>query len=299
MANPIKRGNSTPQEQRRRYQFDFNSGSRITREYSGISQAKMTDLYNLTAPTCLSAEMSFEKDIATATFVIGGDPAGQNPGSLGITVDRWEMPGDDEDADLFFHPELYYLMLVLGTFSSFGVINTALVISYLAAMRKGVEDKTLSEDLFTNDNFDGWDALGASGDDGKAVQNEIIRFYELYLNGQTHYKKAKYSLRHTTNTPNYWTRNVSDTNVNKILTTAQLLSEVQDGSLWNFPLPGRLSYKINALNTAFQSVTQVRDNFLIGWLKLPSSETSVGRSRTEIQTVYIYDQWSTDVYIPA
>jgi hypothetical protein len=35
---------------------------------------------------------------------------------------------------------------------------------------------------------------------------------------------------------------------------------------------------------------------MVGWLKSPFGESSVGRNKIEIQGSYVLDQWSLDIY---
>src|SRR5690606_6075756 len=105
------------------------------------------------------------------------------------------------------------------------------------------------------------------------------------------YASYNYVLRHTTNVSNRWNVNIADINVNRLYTTAQLLSEAQNAGLWNYPLPPRLAYKINAI-----AVPTVQSGYLWSWLKSASSEASAANNRVNIVTEYALDQWSTDLY---
>ena len=107
---------------------------------------------------------------------------------------------------------------------------------------------------------------------------------------------------HTTNSPSYWSANISDSNVNCTYSLSRLIAELTDTGLWNFPLPGRLNYKItaahNAFNSSLSTTAKARAGYMVGWLKSPSGEASVGRSRNEIQGGFVLDLWPTDLYPP-
>jgi hypothetical protein len=114
---------------------------------------------------------------------------------------------------------------------------------------------------------------------------------DLMTRESTHYALGQYVLRHTTNVSNQYGINVSDFNIEKIYTTAQLISEATNGNSWIFPLPGRMVNKIQGL-VAPQSRTQ----YLWGWRKLPSTESTTSGNRVEITTEYWLEQWSLYYY---
>lgn len=117
------------------------------------------------------------------------------------------------------------------------------------------------------------------------------RLYERTQKGSADYYTEGYVLRHTTNVSNRYSANIADFNINCIYTTAQLLSEVQNPSLWVYPMPGRLAYKLNALPAPpFQPF------YLWGWLKSASSESTSANNRVNIVTEYELAHWSTDEY---
>ena len=164
---------------------------------------------------------------------------------------------------------------------------------YVSVLNKGVANNIKPLDLFNETNFPGVVAWSMAN---PSFWLYIKRAYQAVVQGQTHYQSSQYSLRHTTNTPNYWSRNVADNNVNRIYTQSQLIAECTDSTLWYFPLPGRLQYKLAASYADFAAQTPTRANYQIGWLKSASSETTTGRSRNEIQTGFVLDQWPLDVY---
>jgi hypothetical protein len=114
--------------------------------------------------------------------------------------------------------------------------------------------------------------------------------------GSDSYYASGYVLRHTTNVSNRYQVNVADQNVDLIYGTSELLSECQNSNLWNFPLPGRLAYKVQSLSTAFISRYGTRDRYEWGWLKSGSPESTAANNRVNIVTEFEFFQWSTDEY---
>ena len=116
---------------------------------------------------------------------------------------------------------------------------------------------------------------------------------ELLYRGATHFALGQYVLRHTTNVGNQYAANIADVNVERCYTTAQLLAEVQSSSLWTFPLPGRLAYKLqNIVAPAAQT------HYQWGWRKLPSPENTTANNRVELTTEYWLELWHIFLYPP-
>lgn len=294
---PIIRGNDEPQLQRIRYTQNASTGGQVTEEWKGGSTTKMTAKWNANVYLVQGAEMTFEKDVAELRLIWGGSPSGGSGGSGGtnslqLTIDRWEVPEPKTEKPRFNHPTMRSWLEVLASLAGGTASTEDKIINYLATLNRGVANNAPTKSVFVSsaDGLSGWDSLSPDG------QNYIKRAYQAVLQGQTHYQSSQYSLRHTTNTPNYWSRNVADNNVNRIYTQSQLIAECTDSNLWYFPLPGRLQYKLAASYADFAAQTPTRANYQIGWLKSASSETTTGRSRNEIQTGFVLDQWPLDVY---
>lgn len=115
--------------------------------------------------------------------------------------------------------------------------------------------------------------------------------YDLLVQGTTQYALGQYVLRHSTNVAANYAANIADANIEKTYTTAQLTSEVTDASLWTFPMPGRLVYKIQNI-----PAPTAKTNFLWGWRKLPSTETTDANNRIRITTEYWLEHWSLYIY---
>ena len=119
------------------------------------------------------------------------------------------------------------------------------------------------------------------------------RLFAHLIRGVTHMAKSQYVLKHTTSVGNGYAANISDVNIERNYTTAQLLAEVTNPALWVFPMPGRLQFKLQAI-AAPSSVT----GYQWGWRKLASSETTSASNHVSISTEYWLEQWSNWLYPP-
>ena len=126
---------------------------------------------------------------------------------------------------------------------------------------------------------------------------QSLQLYNEMMKMQDAWGPFTYVLRHTSNTNAQSTYNVADNNVNQIYTTAQLLSEVQSGLLWTYPIPSRLVTKI--LNIPVQyAETNEAAYYLWGWKKSASREQINAQFRVDIVTEYVLALWSTIRYAP-
>lgn len=311
MAAPIIRGDNSPQLQRQSYQYDFRQGGQYTEEWKGSSPSKMITKWNGVVYTATRSKMSIQQGVATAEFEWSGFPgtSGGGGGSTSakeLTIDRWEIPEPKTEKPLFSHPNFVNALFLLGS-SGGATFNDQFLADACAFFTKEAEARTQFSDLTKKLQIGavtyyqtGWDTFVSLHPNEAGM---VIRSYNKVMNGQTHYQDSTYSVRHTTNAPSYWSANVADNNVNCIYSTAQLLSELQSSSLWYFPLPGRLQYKISAAVVAFinslPASAASRSGYMVGWLKSPFGESSVGRTRMEIQGGYVLDQWPLDTYAAA
>jgi len=293
MPDPILRGTTDPQRQKRVWTQNLQSGGSYAEHYKGLSLAKMQTLQNSVLWTARNSTLTESAGVCELTIEWGADGGGGgSTSSKSITVDRWDCPEPKESKDLLSHPQFVATISGLVAASETAISDLVAITRSKATKAQTTEgsesmevefmtafDKYLTDNAFT-----------------PSWSNNILRFYRLFANNQTHYQNSQYAVRHTTVAPSYWSANVADSNVNCILTHAQFISEAQDSDAWIFPLPGRMAYKLAAAVTYFNSITPARTAHQIGWLKSPSSEASVGRSRIEIQTTYVFDQWSTDIY---
>lgn len=306
MAAPINRGDDNPQLQKTSYSFGWKDGTKLSQEFKGINPQKIIDLWNANVFTVEGAQMTVAQGMAELTLnwaSFGGGGTGTS--SKTLTLDRWEIPEPKIEKPLISHPEMYDIFAQLNLSASDPTEIDGNIGALSAKFQQGVAENQPAKDYtsgattlpgwFTDANFPG--IVGGISND---ALHFLYRQYNKCLNGQTHYQDSTYSLRHTTNTPAYWSANVSDVNTNCIYTTAQLLSEVQNSAFWFLPLPGRLAFKISAASAAFISSLPAsalaRNGYLVGWLKSPFGEASVGRNKIEIQGSYVLDQWPLDTY---
>lgn len=254
------RGTFVPQLQRQSIRFSQTDG--YTREYDwkGFDGNRILQYADAYARAGCDYEYNAEKGIYTLHAV---DSTGQ------VVLDTWEMGLSQLRPSILNHPTVLYILENSG--SSATVVR---------GIQQALQDPNLAyadiEDL---------DPVDAADED------TLFAFLDLHRNSEDTFRKSSYVLRHTTNAPNRWGRNVSDLNVDAVYTTAQMLSEVQNANSWYFPLPGRLAYKIQTLE-----VPDTRANRLVGWLKSGSPESTASNQRINIQTEYEYGQWSTLIY---
>lgn len=191
-----------------------------------------------------------------------------DPGSVEpVPIDRWEMPGNEIQKSIWEHRTLL------------GITARALN----AARQHIAENKTYDE--LETDEATLWATLTTD------QKNAIEAAYGLAERNMDHVALGQYVLRHVTNVGAGYSANISDSNVEKLYTTDQLLAEVTDPVLWIYPLPARMVWKIQNL-AAPVAVT----GFLWSWRKLPSTEATAANGRIEISTEYWLEQWSTWLY---
>jgi len=297
MPTAISRGDDTPQLQSQSYMNEWMRGGTYTEEWKGINPAKMIAKWNGVGQTAKRAQMTIGQGLAELRLEWGGtsDGAGGSS-SIAITMDRWETPEPRVERELLSHPSL--ISIVSSMVSTDTQLFDVLAIMRQCATQAQSSVSSQSSEKIFRDILE--DYLAAQGLSSPPLTiyatTAFLRFYHLFANNQTHFQSSQFALRHTTSAPAYWSLNRADINVNRIYSPALFMSEVTDGGLWYLPLPGRLQYKLAAAVTAFSAVTPARSNFMIGWLKAAASEASAPRGNIDIQSSYVLDQWSTDVY---
>lgn len=261
MPKPIINGTLEAIKQPSEYQYDPQRGvTRVDRwEAAGPS-----GLYGLVA-TLGALGTAYNFTPSSAKSVLVATATGPENGQPEVATDTWQIVGNELQKSLFEHPAS--LAIEAAWPGTLGIV------------KRDVESYNRGE------------PLAAPAPNVAAVAAGAGKLFALLQRGTTHFGFAQYVLKHTTNASVAYDKNVSDTNVEKIYTTAQLLVEAQSATLWSFPLPGRLSAKINAI----QAPTPVTD-YLWGWRKVPSTETTAANNRIEITTEYVLEQWSTFIY---
>jgi hypothetical protein len=293
MGTPILRGSSDVKLQKQVFSWDATRGGDYSEIWQALDPSKAAAFYNGKVYTTRSAQMTITNGTAELELKWGAAADGGGPGApngIEVTTDRWECPQPTAQKPVFEHPQ--FLAYLNDLLAAQGLASTdEIVAEAIANWRKAAAAGQKFAEFQP-----AWDTFLVSN---PAAAGYMARCYRLVTNDQTHYQASLYSLRHTTNAPNYWSLNRADVDVNRIYTPAQFMAEVTDGSLWYFPLPGRLQFKLAAAVSNLIATIPARTNYLIGWLKDASAETSIHGGRIEIQTEYKLDQWSTDLYAAA
>jgi len=129
------------------------------------------------------------------------------------------------------------------------------------------------------------------------TSGESLQLYNELQKSQDSWGPFFYVLRHTSNVNQQSTYNVADLNVNKLYTTAQLFSEVNNGFLWTYPIPSRLITKINNIPAQSPDPNEAA-YYLWSWKKSASREQINSQFRVDIVTEYVLALWSTIRYAP-
>ncbi len=264
MNDVIKRGSLLPFLQQETWDFDPTRGYLHQEDYKGAGRGAMLSLQQDYVRAGIACRLVYHQG---DTASLETDDATQQ-----YTIDSWQMLGNAQSRDGFSHPS------VIAAAAT--AVDPALV---FLAMRIGIENG----DSFASIESGPFDDMPS---DSIAL---LEREYNRQINGQTEYEHGQYVLVHETNAPARWDVNIADFGVNQNYTTAQLLSEVQDASLWIYPLPDRLAYKIANLSAdPFQPFYQW------GWVKSRSTEANAANNRINIRTEYVLENWSVDRYPP-
>jgi len=310
MATATLKGTPDPLLQHWEVSFGPGIPSTAAKEFRGIDINRMSALANQYAGAGWTGKLRFERDIATLTLSGGGSTSinqlGINSPANDIT-DKWEIAVDQERPDLcenenflaaFATPDSNY---VTATGLSNAISQQFFSVLRSVASGEVKTHRALAEKLestYVVDINGDWVDNGLGGQIplitalGGAIISTIVNFVEDYLRGATTFVRGKYVLRHTTSAPSDYSANVADFNVERIYSIAQLLSEVEDSSLWILPLPGYLAYKINS----YSAPAAYPASYLFGALKMRSAATTAAMGRVEITTEYLIDTWPTHTY---
>lgn len=261
MASVTIRGTKAPQLQRTEYDFDPSRGYIIRQIYRGADQSQMTALGNSYSAAGIANRLIWEQG-DSATLEI-------EDSTYASTIDNWQLVGDAEAPDIWSHP------------TAMSLLNE----DQIAGIRFHLNIQDSGTVTFGT-------APPANVADLRSFSGTVIeRFYTDSLRGGTEYRRGQYVLRHTTNVSNRWGVNVADFGVDMIYTPAKLITEISNTGLWVFPAPFRIQYKISNIPARGPQA-----NFLWGWLKGSSTETTSAHNRVDIATEYTLDLWSTDKY---
>lgn len=208
--------------------------------------------------------ISYDLTISSAKSSIIATASGPQLGFVDVSCDNWQILGNEIQRDVKMEPGFVAMENAYP-----GTIGY--VVRDVDLYNQGLPPGTPAPDPGT---------LPASA-----------ALFQLLIHGHTHKAYSQYVLRHSTNVSNAYAANIADVNIEFIYTPGQLIVEASNATLWNFPLPGRLQFKIQ--NIAAPTAVP---NYLWGWRKLASTETTTANNRIEISTEYWLEQWSTLLY---
>ncbi len=307
MATAIIKGSDEPIFQFWEQDFSqWNMGT-TNQEFKGTNLAKMSALAQAYYAAGYRGKLHYQNNVATLHITqCGLDVHGgtASPYASGAITDKWQVTVDEEKPDLFENENFINMFAAADAayFSVGAVISTQ--VAHCIRAGANVENagwKTLYDSLNTTGivKLDGSFVMAGSV---KQTLANVIATYSLfqavkyfaddYFRGATSYVRGKYAVEHTTYAPNKYANNVSDFNVCKIYTIAQLLSEAASTGLWILPLPSFLAYKISN----YPVPVAVPSNFQFGALKMRASATLVARGKIEIVTRYLIDIWPKHTY---
>lgn len=258
MSSVHLRGTLTPLRQRVSRRWHPENGWVVSEEFKTFNSVNAGALLDAYAHVGVEVEWSesFGVHVITTT-----DTRGEQ------RIDRWDMAVDEEYPSEYQNPRNVALL--------------GLSRRDLSLWKQGLANEsdwdTVWEQMFEPDN-----------------EAELGELYEAMQRGNTQYRKNCLCLVHTTNVSNRYEINIADTNVNRIYTHAQFLSECLDTNLWVFPLPGAVEYALTYFYNDNEPTP--REGTLWGWLKSGSPRSSCANNRIDIVTRFKLDQWRVKPY---
>jgi len=263
MGTPAIKGTLAAIRQPDRVTFDPQKG--ITR-YAVFESASETNI-DLLAEAYLILRLPYTitstgTKIRLEVAFIGGDSLNPTP------IDTWQILGNEIQKSQWEHNAL------LGFDPDF-----------IALAQTSIDKGKTSSDFQSQ--------LEEDSDLSPGDIDTLMGFYNLVRRGSTHFALGQYVLKHSTNVGQGYSSNVSDSGVERLYTTAQLIAETTDPGLWTYPLPGRLRAKIESI-----VAPPDRPGYLWSWRKLPSTEATAAGGRVEISSEYWLEQWSMLDYSP-
>ncbi len=190
-----------------------------------------------------------------------------------FSIDVWEIGVNKLTHSIARHP------IVLG------IIDRS---SDGPMLRRGIKEAIESTDAYA----DIPNLTAVAGGDAA----NLYAFLDAARIGEDSFTLSSCAVRHTTNVANRYNRNISDDNVDKIYTLSRFLSEAQDPSLWVYPMPGRLQYKLSVLTSYFLGLYGSPASHLWGFFKQGSSESTAANNRVNIVTEYEFGLHNTLFY---
>jgi len=203
-----------------------------------------------------SQRVAYELEATERKSILTATASGGQLGIPDLTTDTWQILGNEIQKSLLEHPDV------------------------VAAVPSTVRDQLYKAELAGTDEVSFSPPLGAYAS----------KVFDRLRRGATHYALGQYVVRHTTNVSNQYGVNVADFNIERIYTTSQLIAETTNSNSWIFPMPGRMVYKLQNI-----VAPTAKTDYLWGWRKLPSTETTTAGNRVEITTEYWLEQWDVAI----
>ena len=256
---PIVNGTFAPIRKPLKVTYDPSRGQQVIAEWESAGD-------NLTgiAASYQASRIQYDLTRSGAKSTLIAVASGGQAGVPDVSIDTWQVMANEIQKDLREHPAFQ-----------------AMEASYPGTIGYVVRDVAL---------YNQGQAPGSPAPD-PTVYDTYSQMFQLLIRGVTHYALGQYVLRHTTNVSNVYQANVSDLNVWRVYTTAQLLIETGSTKGWVYPLPGRLSAKLQAI-----PAPAAQTGYVWGWLKKPSTESTTASNRIEISTEYWLEQWASILY---
>jgi hypothetical protein len=286
--NQTRIGEPWPILQRYERDYDPIRGFLYREHWEGINQVFMEGLQQDYINSGVACRLVYE---------LGKGILEVNDSTQEYVLDFWEIPNNDEVFDPFLNPNIVA-----------EINTTASPDATIAAIRAGLDAQTPA---YTPATMSGpatgvfatapCNAIQQGLPNGTGIPSSVFGFtqrtYQNVMLGLTGYKDAAdglgYVLRHSTNVSNKTTVNIADFGTGQIYSVAQLLSEVSDNGLWINPCPEPFQYLIANIAPPIP-----RPNWQIGWFKDRSTRSTAANNRINIQTEYVYGQFSSDLYNP-
>lgn len=251
------RGTLTPQEQKYEYNYDPSTGGRLCYEYDTHSEAQAVALAN----------SYIAQRIPTRYTLVHGAARVEVSDSNFPAIDTWQILANEVQKSRWDNPEMLRILQYGDGTDFYG--------DKIQILKQAIDNRTK------------WSGLSSQFSTITGADLDYLsNVYNLVLRGSDVYPFSQYVLRHTTNVGNAYNSNIADVYVDKVYTNSQLLTEVQDSSLWIFPLPGELQYFIQHL-----PVPSYQPGYLFGWLKRSATRTTSAFNRVDLTTEYWLEQW--------
>jgi|GEM_PF-2887024 len=314
IGNPIIVGNPTPHRQKWGVKWSPTSGGDWSAHYTGTSISQMLALAGSNAYLGLNCDLSFANNVAELT-ISSTDPAQAGYATVFSSItDKWEVGVDQEKPELFENPNFLSLFAVLDAsyFAAFGIYVSHQFFQFVKQFSENgnptwgkfvtaMQTQNLVQQdgtdipptgAYQGSMYESMKALATPLWGGVSAGLTLKFFVEEYFRGRTNFAHGKYTLKHTTIAPQTYQGNVTDFNVEKIYSMAQLLTEVQNSALWILPLPGYLVYKL--LN--YPVPVNMPPLYQWGALKMRANAVVAAKGRIEISQEYLIDACAVPTY---